>query len=105
MCFSQNLRGYVLIYKKSLGGYLIMREGPEVNYLRFIGYHKARLLSAESYYWLGIAYNDFYKDTRKVLDCFMKNVMMTNNYDKFHEIYYGKVVEQSVHEGDTAAKQ
>ena len=83
---------------KSLEGYIVTRGGPEANYPKLIEHHKAKLPSAESFYWLGVAYNDFYKDTKKALDYFMKSAMMTHDYNKFHEIYYKKEIERPVHE-------
>ena len=57
-----------------LGGYTVKRASREDNFKGLIKYHTDRLktindlhLISESYYWLGVAYNDYYKDKDKAI--------------------------------------
>ena len=57
-----------------LGGYKVERASRKDNYKGLIKFHSDRInttndlnLISESYYWIGVAYNDYFKDKDKAI--------------------------------------
>ena len=59
----------------NLGGYLVRRASREENFKELLKYRTERInnsnLISESHYWIGVAYNDFYKETIKPFIIFL----------------------------------
>ena len=58
----------------NLGGYLVKRASREENFKELIKYHTEKIsntndsnLISESHYWIGVAYNDYFKDNKKLI--------------------------------------
>ena len=63
-----------------LGGYMVKRASREDNFKGLIKYHTDRLkttsdshLISESYYWIGVAYNDYFNDKDKAIENFFNS--------------------------------
>ena len=58
----------------NLGGYLVRRASIEEHFKELVKYHTDRInntndskLISEYHYWIGVAYNDYFKDKDKAI--------------------------------------
>ena len=70
----------------NLGGYLVKRASREENFKQLIEYHTKRMnntddsnLISESNYWIGVAYNDYFKDKAKALSYFFNSAKIIHD--------------------------
>ena len=70
----------------NLGGYLVKRASTEENFKELIKYHTEKIsntndsnLISESHYWIGVAYNDYFKDKDKAIYHFFNSAKIIHH--------------------------